>query len=264
MSVFKPLTWICCCALLLALPGCNDGEKSEPKVEVLETHIQPIALEDDSLQTRYGKLEITRAKADMPPDTLKLDGGQVFREEAFYLSLHQYIQQGKRDLVLFGSNCGGTGCPQNHFYFLVLSKDAKPQTVTLDDFTAYPDDLSAKTDGEKIVLDLGFDKGKHKTAVLEDDALKVVLETVPKTFLGDEKCQWLHTDGLSACVDYHEVDDKCADPQAEFAGYLSRGVAAMADFPGFDAASFNKHCIAACASQQPADYESFAKEVCSK
>lgn len=263
-----------CCILFLTLAGCdyqtstaeqktNTGHQQQ-SVAVLETHIQPLALEDDMVQTRYGKLEIVRSQQEMPPDTLKLDGKQIFREEAFYLSLHQYITQNDRDLVLFGSNCGGTGCPENHFYLAVLEKNAEPAILTQENFVAYPDDLKVKTEGEKLIIDLGFAGGKHKVATLQGKELKIALEDVPKTFLGEEDCQWLQTDAIDACIEYRESDEKCADPQSEFSGYLSRGVVALSNYPGFVTEAFDRHCKAACETGKRPDYETFAKEVCSK
>ncbi len=122
---------ISCCLLLLALSGCGKSREAPPtsdKIAVLETHIQDLSPEDDTLQTRFGKLEMVRSQPDTPPDTLKLDGKQVFEQEGFYLFLHQYIKRNERDLVLFGSNCGGTACPHSQFYFLLLAPDSEPRS----------------------------------------------------------------------------------------------------------------------------------------
>ncbi len=269
MLNLKSLAWLGCCALLITLSGCGESseriaKKNQGDVDVLETHIQPLSIEDDSVQTRYGKVEITRSAPDMPPDSLTLDGKEMFRDEGFFVSLQSYIQQNGRDLVLFGSNCGGSGCPESHFQFLILDQDTNPLLVSQDDFYALPEDLNIKTDEGKILLDLGFEAGKHKSAVLEGNNLSIVLKTVPKEYLGDEKCQWLHTDALNACMEYRDIDPQCAEPQSEFAGYLMRGVAGMADFPGFDAEAFAHHCSTACNSGQKASFDSFAREVCSK
>lgn len=265
MKGLRPLVLVCCCSLMLGLAGCGEKQaETTAPVEVLETHIQHLDLAADDVQTRFGKLEITRSAESSPLDTLKLNGTQVFQQESEYLSLHAYIQQAQRDLVVFGSNCGGTACPQNDFYFLILAKDSKPNVVTQDNFSAYPADLKVDVDGKKILLDLGFESGKHKTGVLDEDVLSITLTDAPKTFIGEENCQWLQHDGLSACIDYHEVEEKCSDPQSEFAAYLSSGLEGMKNYPGFDAAAFDRHCITACQSQHAPDYETFAKETCSK
>lgn len=258
-----------CCLLLLALPGCDnkpppDQPSDAPKVTVLETYIQALPVEDDTLQTRYGKLEITHSAPDLPPDTLSLDGKPVFQKEAFYLSLHQYIKQNQRDVVLFGSNCGGTACPQNQFYYLLLDKDKAPDIKTGDAFTAYPDDLKLSVDSDRLILDLGYQAGKHKTAILQGENLNIALETVSKSFLGEENCRWLYDEALSACRDNHGGDVSCQDPQASYAGYLIRGIAAVGEHPGFNNEAFSRRCKIACESDKTVDYPTFAKEVCSK
>lgn len=277
MKVLSSLGCISCYAVLLAVSGC--GQPSDPpapaapaaseNVNVLETHIQSLEAADDALaandtvDTRFGKLEIVRSSADAPPDSLLLNDAEVFRETDFYLSLHRYIRQNARDLILFGSNCGGSGCPQNQFYFLILEKGSPPEVVTRGDFFAYPDELELTTEGERLILDLGFEAGKRKTASLLGRTLDITLETVPKSFIGEDYCQWLHTDALLACVDYHETDPNCVDPQADFSGYLTRGISALGEHPGFVAEAFDKHCKTACSTSKPTDYSTFAREVCS-
>lgn len=257
-----------CCLMLLALSGCEQKPSAEPtstaKIAVLETYIQEVPVEENALQTRFGKLELARSEPEMPPDTLSLDGKPVFQQEAFYLSLHQYIKQNQRDIVLFGSNCGGTACPQNQFYFLLLDKSKDPEIRSEDDFTAYPDDLKLNVDGDRLLLDLGFQAGKHKVATLQGDQLSIQLENVAKSFLGEENCRWLYDEALSACRDYRDTDPTCQDPQASFAGYLMRGVAAVGEHPGFMADAFGRRCKIACESDKTVDYPTFAKEVCSK
>ena len=258
---------ISCCSLLLALPGCD--KPSEPpatnnRVTVLETYTQALATEDDSVDTRFGKLSISSSKPDASPDTLKLDDKQVFQQEGIYLSLHQSIKQKARDVVLFGSNCGGSACPQNQFYFLVLEPDKAPEVITHRDCIADPDDLKLSVEGERLIIDLGFQAGKHKSAVLQGNKLGIELETVPKSFVGEENCRWLYDEALGACKDSQEADTSCRDPQSSFQGYLTRGVAAVGEHPGFVGEAFERRCKIACESAKIVDYPTFAKEVCSK
>lgn len=274
MKFITPWSKIICFATCLAVVGCNDNsttansaqdaDQATTQIDVIETKIQPLALEEDTVQTRYGKLEIVRSQPDMPPDTLNLDGKQILRQEAFYLSLHQYITQNDRDIVMVGSNCGGTGCPENQFYLVILDKDAQPVVLTKDNFIAYPDDVKVKADGKDVIIDLGFETGKHKIATLKDKEVQITLQDAPKTFLGEDDCQWLHKEALGGCLEYRESNTKCTDPQSEFSGYLSRGVAALANYPGFGQDAFKKFCFTTCDTSKRSDYALFAKEVCSK
>ncbi|UOG92870.1 MAG: hypothetical protein L3K52_03840 [Candidatus Thiothrix sulfatifontis] len=263
------LSWVSACSLLLLLAGCDNAPENpaaspSSNVTVLETYIQALELENETLDTRFGKLQITHSQPDSPPDSLLLNDKKIFQQEGFYLSLHYYIKQNNRDVVLFGTNCGGTACPQNQFHFLLLEEDADPIMVSHPDFNAVPEDLTVNVDGERLLLDLGFQAGKHKNAVLQGSQLGIELETVPKSFVGEENCRWLYEEALGACKEHRETDGNCADPQASFPGYLTRGVAAVGEHPGFVGESFGRRCKIACESAKIVDYPTFAKEVCSK
>ena len=93
---------------------------------------------------------------------------------------------------------------------------------------------------------------------------QITLQDAPKTFLGEDDCQWLHKEALGGCLEYRESNTKCTDPQSEFSGYLSRGVAALANYPGFGQDAFKKFCFTTCDTSKRSDYALFAKEVCSK
>ncbi len=263
------LSWVSCCGLLLMLTGCekspeNPAASASPNMTILDTHIQVLKPEDETLNTRFGKLQITHSKPGLPPDSLMLDDKHVFQQEGFYLSLHHHIKQNARDVVLFSANCGGTACPQDQFHFLLLNNDTEPTVVTHSDFHAMSEDLTLNVDGERLLLDLGFQAGKHKKAVLQGRQLGIELETVPKSFVGEENCRWLYEEALGACKEYQETDATCRDPQASFPGHLTRGVAAVSEHPGFVSEAFARRCKIACESAKIVDYPTFAKEVCSK
>lgn len=257
--------------LAVALVACDQKpapvvkqDTPVPEVKVLETYLRALSFEDDAVDTRFGKLVISHSQAQMSPDTLLLAGKPVFQQEGFYLSLHYYLRQNERDIVLFGSNCGGTACPQNQFYYLILRPEAEPLLLTDNQFMAIPEDLDLQVDGGRLLLDLGYQEGKHKTATLAGDTLRVTLEAVAKSFLGEENCRWLYDEAIGACREYREVDARCGDIQNSFPGYLFRGIAAVAEHPGFVREAFERRCKLACETDSTVDYPTFAKEVCSK
>lgn len=269
--MLKRLSWVGCWVLLLVLMGCDDTNKqaedapATDKVQVLETHIQAIPLEDDAVTTRFGALEMVRSSPENPPDTLKLQGKQVFQKTHFYLSLHDYVMQNARDVVLFGTNCGDTSCPENDFYFLILEKGKEPQVVTQDTFKANPDDIAMTSDSDKLMVDLGFSAGKHKVATLQAAQLSINLEAATDTALEDDDCQWLYNDAMQSCIDARDNDAACADPQSWFAEDLSNALNAIANLPGFVQSAFDKQCKSTCErGDKSADYVAFAHEVCSK
>lgn len=258
----------CCFSLLLALMACNGKPANQtattkPNITVMETHIHSLTMEDDVVETRFGKLEIT-SKPHSPPDTLTLGGKNVFQQEGFYLSLHEYIKQNDRDIVIFGSNCGGTACPQNQFHFLILTPDNPPLLINDSQFSADPEDVSLSVDGDRLILELGYQAGKHKTAILQGNTLSINMEAVAKSFVGEENCRWLYDEALGLCREFREADPACGDPQLSLPGYLTRGIDAIAEHPGYAGEAFNRRCKIACETDKTVDYPTFAKEVCSK
>lgn len=271
----KILAQICLAGcMVLVLSACerpaDQSTAVNNPVDVTETYVQSLepaedaVSADDAVQTRFGKLEIVRSAADKPPDTLNMDATQVFRQEGFFLALHQYVRQNERDLVLFSSNCGGSDCPQDQLYILRLEKDKQPEVLSKENFFAYPENISLKAEGERLILDLGFESGQRKTATMDGKELQITLEKAEKMFLGEEDCQWLYNDALQGCQEYRDTDEKCADPQASFPSYLMRGVGALSDHPGFGSEAFGRYCFSTCDTSARPDYALFAKDVCSK
>ncbi len=264
--------WLWCWLFaLIGLSACQDsqqnGSAGADDVTVLETTVTPIPLENDTFKTRFGQLAIEKSAANTTPDTLTLNGKNILQKQGSYLSLHQYIVQNKRDIVLVGMNCADNTCPanKNNFYLLLLSKNAEPQVLTQEHFFASPDDVVIKADGDKLNIDLGFEAGKHKFATLQEQQFNVALETVSNVALGAEDCQWLYTDALQACMDAREDDTSCADPQSWFSDDQSSGMDDIADFPGFVKDTFAQLCKASCsAGNKTLDYPSFARGVCSE
>ena len=246
-------------------------EITEPRVAVADSAEKPAsatqALSEDAfdkMQTRAGWLEIGRSDFKTSPDSLFLDGRRIYQDEDTYLSLHRLFKLAGYEAVLFSSNCGGSGCPSNEFAFLILRSGAEPKVIRASNFDAYPQEVKTRQMGNSIKLDLGYFEGKRKLASLENEQLTIDLEDVPDQALQEDHCQWLHTDAMPACVEARKTTRTCNDVQAEFTGYLMRGVAAMLDYPGFNQSGFEQQCLQACKAGKLPDYASFGVAVCSK
>lgn len=218
----------------------------------------------DKLQTRAGLLEIARSDFNEPRDSLVLDGKLVFKDEGTYLSLYKLFQVSDTDVVLFSSNCGGSGCPADDFAFLMVHKGAEPKVITADGFDAYRQEVKTVQAGNIIKLKLGYSGGKRKLALLEGEQLSIRLEDVPAQPLQEEHCNWLYSDAIPACIEARTTNPDCSNPQGDFSGAVMRGVAAMADYPGFVQAGFDQQCQQACQNGKASDYAMFGGDVCSK
>lgn len=266
----RTVQYVLVCVLVASwLVGCGgDDEYYDRKLndgDALETR----------LETRFGTLEVIRSHQDSPLDAVTLDGKVFLKREFEYLTLYHYFVQPKRDVVLMGANCGGTGCPFDELFFVVLRDDAEPTIFTDDQMYAFPNEIDALQKEGTIRVGLGYVEGKQQTAFLHKQTgsgaklssklkLEIVLSEPLQRPLETEYCEWLHTDAMNACAEYQDTDAKCEDPQAGFVGYLMRGVAAIADRPGFVSSAFEQACIGACKTGAPIDYATFATEVCSQ
>ena len=146
----------------------------------------------------------------------------------------------------------------------MVRQGAEPKVVKAEDFYAYPHKIKTLQDGKTIKLKLGYSGGKRKLATLEGEQLTVRLEDVPPQPLEKEHCKWLHSDAMSACVEARSNNPDCSSPQGDFSGAVMRGVAAMADYPGFVQSGFDQQCQQACQNGKASDYVVFAGDVCSR
>ena len=125
---------------------------------------------EDSLQTRFGLVETDHSSPDaFYIDAITVDGKPVFKEEDMIVSLHKKLEMGVRDVVLFGTNCGGTACTFDYLHFLVLQKGTTPKVVDDKNFFSEVGIVKPNVEKNRIVVDLGFDGGKRKTAYYDGE-----------------------------------------------------------------------------------------------
>jgi uncharacterized protein YecT (DUF1311 family) len=236
-----------------------------PNADPVET--QDSLLPDPSpeqLQTRQGRLSIGRSSADMPPDTLLLDGKAVHSEEGNYIAMHKLFPIGETDVVLFSSNCGGSGCSENEFGFLVLKPNAAPKVVSQKDFSAGVPQVKTRQQGDTVYLQLGYNAGRKTIATYKDEHVSIDYKTLPPQALEADECKWLYDELVKGvCISVKSDDPTCADPEGTFTGFAMRGLAAVAEYPGFKADGFTQQCKQACRTGKTVDYASFSYVACS-
>lgn len=217
----------------------------------------------EQVTTRAGLLKVTRSTPQSTPDSITLNGKTVFKAQDEYVSIQRLFKLPSYDAVLISTNCGGSGCTYDGFSFLLVD-GKRVVTVSHKDFVAISGEVKTRQQGDKVLLELGFEEKKRKVAVLNGKKVTVQTVAAPKQALREDFCQWLHKDALDACVYARHEDTQCANPQATFGGAVMRGVNAAGDHPGFDANQFSKACVAACKTGKADRYVSFGRLVCSK
>jgi len=234
-------------------------------IAVVATMISP-ALSSDLIQTRFGIVE-----TDFPhPETdyvhvINVRGKTVFRTEYDVIDLKNKFSLGKKDIVLFSTNCGGTACSDN-LSFLVLEK-GKPATVVTDkEFASKGGTARTSVRNRKILVDLGYDSNKRKTAVFDGKRL-IFQYTVEETkSFPEEDCEWLYKYAMDgedgSCIIAGRNDPRCTDPLDSFGLYAIRRLTAVSQNPAFDDEAFGRACIETCKSGKVPDYNTFRKAVC--
>jgi len=219
---------------------------------------------EQSIETEMGLMQIVRMP-DRPADTVMMDGKVIFQSPWNYVRFYKYFHTGKSITVLFGANCGGSGCPKDDLYFVTIAKDQEPVTTTHKRFRGRPstDDISI-VDGI-ITVYLGYENKQMKYARLEKNKVTISYKE-PDTFsLEDKNCAYLF-EVLHQCIKLNETGKKCPDLAN---GYTSFGRGTMSslmyfskDHPGFNEEIFKQYCNESCGTQTLPEYANFKDNVC--
>ncbi|HJV07874.1 MAG TPA: hypothetical protein VJ642_11315 [Chromobacteriaceae bacterium] len=215
------------------------------------------------LKTRYGTLRLVPSDPELGiSDTLMLGKRQLWREEAYHLNLYQRFELGTQDVVLLGSNCGGTGCPNDDLSLVVLAPGQGPRIIGHKHFYSNDGTVNPQANGKQLVIDLGFENRKRKLAIYDGSTLKIELAAVTARPLNAADCKWTYEYAAAGCVEAAQSDVSCRSPQDTFPGVTYRGVAAIAHQPGFKTGNFDKLCVNMCKTRQLVNYNTFRKAVC--
>ncbi|MFC1626430.1 hypothetical protein ACFL19_01865 [Pseudomonadota bacterium] len=172
---------------------------------------------------------------------------------------------GDQPWVLVGSHLGGMN--PNNLSFLKINTDKSVTKITFNKpfvFVSYEQDLDVKVDGNRLVVDLGFEDQKQKLAVLENDQISIEYKEVKSNEITTDDCQKLYRIANSECTWEHRRND-C---QNNAIGMIPSSNADMGSFdhisskPGFDQKGFDRECLQACKRGVVSEYETFSKSAC--
>lgn len=187
-------------------------------------------LASESLTTRFGEVEtVKNSEYVIASDTITVDGKIVYKDEGMLISLMEKFTMGEQDVVLFGTNCGGTACVNDDLHFLVLQAEKPPKVVADPDFISSDGTVKAKISPGRIEVDLGNEGGKSKTAVFDGEKVIIQLASQKKTPLSEKDCKWLFESGVDGqCIAEREEDPTCKSLRIDyFPGAVRRGIAAI-------------------------------------
>lgn len=195
-------------------------------------------------------------------DTLQLNNARIFSAPGMYLRLYGAYPMGQALAVLLDVDCGGSSCPPAELHFILLSKGQAAKDITASAFQSHDGRVSARSSGDRVIVDLGHVDGKRKTAILEGDQLTVTLSPPVKTAMSRQDCDFLY-DAARDCIGQRQCS------QLPEYNYIALSLAAvnsirgLSNEPGFNAPALAAACISQCETGAPMPLQQFRTRVCS-
>ncbi len=220
------------------------------------------------LHTRFGQVLVKQSQDDSssPSELLYVSDIVVLvTDEA--LHLYNVMPLGESDVVLFGSNCRGSGCPNDDLSLLLLRKDVPPTVITSPNFHSLDETVVAKVQGDTIIINLGFEKRQKKIAVFDGHRLTIKL-TNPHRLesLSHANCLWIYESARDQCwsitAPYDEGCNELMELFQNATGAVGRGISSLSNNPGFNPNEFRLACITACKTRKPPSFQKFQRSVC--
>jgi hypothetical protein len=217
----------------------------------------------DELETKFGVLRTVFDRVSYGLAFFMFLDGKLIQEGPQHIYGVYYI--GQQPWVLVGSNQGGMN--PNNLSFFRINKDKSASEVKYKEpwvFVSYDQELNVKTEGNQLVVDLGFDDQKQKLAILENDTIIIEYKEVKLNAVTADDCQELYRIAKGECTWGHTRSD-C---QNRAIGMTPSSVVNLTNFkyvsgkPGFDKDGFDGECLKACKSGVISQYEAFAKSAC--
>ena len=223
----------------------------------------------DVKRTRYGDVILVQTDI-LPAATVMFNGQVVYSDPGMYVGLHGYAQSKDSDVVLIGSNPGGSATPDTNMFILVINPDGMTYVISDPDFVADTpgrDDKKITTDATgRVFVSFAYRSGNEMVAEL--DSGRVVIHAYPRDgqSLSDDDCRWLYDYGSKECSSEITRNNGCAKSvaNAEIYGCLADmgSFRYISNRSGYVQGGFNEACLAWCEKKE-VDYEHFKKVTCS-
>lgn len=225
------------------------------------------------LQTILGTVEVVRlpleggSEDDLGlPDTIQVDGENVYRSPFLYIGLYKSFKVDQGVAVLFGVNEGGSATPVDELNFLILMPNKKPVVISDKDFYSADSNINTKQKHVEVIVDLGFEGKQKKVAILRGDKLIVKRSSVQPFPLKDKECKWLYEYSMQECAEASKLGDSCENYGRHYSGgsnVAMIGITSLSNEPGFDSTALGTLCVAECKLNKSVTYKQFKKPVCS-
>jgi hypothetical protein len=219
-------------------------------------------------KTRFGDVLLVGPDS-LPADALMFNGKKVFEDEGMYIGIYGYFQSKESDVILIGSNEGGSATPDTPMSFLIINSASQARVVSDPDFVAFsPSEDLIKTSMDKngrIFVNLGNRAGKELVAELDSGKLVIHANSKEGVSLANDLCRWLYDNGMESCeseLAHKQGCSKYANPAGIFSSVSDMSqLTYIQNQPGYSQSGFNKSCLSWC-NGKTVSYEEFRKATC--
>lgn len=185
--------------------------------------------------------------------------GKVLLLEDVHLTLNYLAQvpEASEVIAVFTTNAGGSGTVDHRT--LVVVRDGDARLVELPHARG---PVAVRTTASRFELELGFSAGKKITVSLSDGKLAVKRDTVFGANLDEAHCKWLYETVMPSCAELPRGQCQLANVSEGL--FVSRGMAHIADFPGFNRVGMERQCTRACRDRKVPARPRWQREVCGR
>jgi hypothetical protein len=211
----------------------------------------------ERVNTRFGAVELGQSHYASSHDVILVDGKGVVVRRGETILLYGAYRVATGDVVLFSAGSDG----EYHLFFLVLRPAKKPWVLSAPDFYSANYTMEAKQQGDRVVVDLGFERGRRKTAELKNTTL-TIRYAASDARIPIADCEWLYNITRTSCADigsWH-LDCEGAAPVGSRADLGN--ITVMSHHPGFNSTRLEGICSAICGGGQAPPLSVFATDVC--
>ncbi|HEY0466968.1 MAG TPA: hypothetical protein VGC79_22350 [Polyangiaceae bacterium] len=199
----------------------------------------------EELEGRNPKVEI-RFNGDLvkPPMSRSGDFGIVAIREVFMLADHV--------VVLLAATAGGSGSPPPLLLLLTVDAQGESDLVIDPQFRSMDWTERVASSGVRLYFNLGYQDGKRKTAVYEDNRIEVSFADAEPVPLPGDTCRRL----------YESVSNGLCALGQPFSQAVVRSLRALDNRPGFESQRIVRACEIAKEVGEAPPYPTFQSDVC--
>ena len=210
----------------------------------------------DKVQTKYGIIEI-KSIGEIEKGVFYRNK-VIFQQDGGYLDLEGVFHVGDSEIILVRNSNGGSGTIDT-FFFVILTPDSKP--IVLEEFMAQQNEIEPIQQGEKIIIDLGYNEGAHEVLTLHNKTQSISRDkSAWKSKPADEDdCNYLYNEIYKPYVQGRD----CQEAPEEIGGMATaRAYYSLSNDPHFDLGKFQSLSAKSCQQANLITYSQFKQSIC--